>query len=197
MIADQHGAAAPMEIVDPTVPGFGARAAAMLRRDGFVVIKDVLDERRLRTVREGVERVIRQIVARDPERLGNRGSHRYTFGNSAELFGEQAAWAPLVDPPVLMEVLTHIFGEEDFVCHGCGGGDFTLPGALDFQHLHSDGAAPQDGHYSDVKRGTRVADGSTFHHHDLDAPEADDCTYGACERGHPKIAATCIEVHQC
>eukprot|EP01043_Picozoa_sp_COSAG02_P000187 COSAG02_NODE_3_length_74588_cov_108.368430_26_plen_364_part_00 len=191
MIADQCGAVAPLEIVDPAVPGFGARAAQLLRRDGFVVIKDVLDEVRLRTVREGVERVVRQIVARDPDRLGNRGSHRYTFANAVAAFGEEAAWAPLVDPPALMEVLAHIFGGEDFVCGGCGGGDFCLPGALDFQHLHSDGAAQQDGRYGDVKLGVR-ADGSMFHHHNLDAPEVDGCTYGAC--GSPNLPdPSCVQ----
>jgi hypothetical protein len=122
MIADQTGHVEPIEIVDPVVPGYGARAAELLRRDGYVVIKDVLDEQRLQTVRQGVERVVRQIVARDPDRLGNRGSHRYTFGPACEAFGEHAAWAPLVDPPALMEVLRHIFGEEgvclltSFVC---------------------------------------------------------------------------------
>jgi hypothetical protein len=184
MIADQRGVVAPLEIVDPAVPGFAARAAKLLRRDGFVVIKDVLDEFRLNTVREGVERVVRQIVARDPDRLGNRGSHRYTFANAVAAFGEQAAWAPLVDPPALMEILAKIFGGEEFVCDGCGGGDFCLPGALDFQHLHSDGAAQQDGRYGDVKLGTR-ADGSTFHHHDLDATEVESCTYGACVSSYP------------
>jgi hypothetical protein len=65
----------------------------------------------------------------------------------------------------------------EYLCGGCGGGDFCLPGALEFQHLHSDGAAQQDGKYGDGKLGTRDADGSTFYHKDVDAPEIDGCTY--------------------
>jgi hypothetical protein len=162
MVSDEHGVQRPLEIVDPALPGYAHRAAALLRRDGHVVVRDVLDAARLATVRAGVERVVREVVARDPGRLGNRGSHRYSFGPAAEAFGEQASWAALVDPPVLMEVLAAAFETDAFLCGGAGGGDFVLPGALDFQHLHSDGAAAQSGHYKDVKLGTR-ADGSTFH----------------------------------
>ena len=56
---------------------------------------------------------------------------------------------------------------------------FCLPGALDFQHLHSDGAAAQSGRYGDVKLGTR-ADGSTFYHDDPEAEEAGGCSYRTC-----------------
>ena len=34
LLADEHGAQRPVEIVDPSEPGFAARAAALLRRDG-------------------------------------------------------------------------------------------------------------------------------------------------------------------
>ena len=56
---------------------------------------------------------------------------------------------------------------------------FCLPGALDFQHLHSDGAAAQSGRYGDVKLGTR-ADGSTFYHDDPEAEEAEGCSFRTC-----------------
>ena len=42
----------------------------------FVVIKDVLDEERLDRARRGCEIAIREMVGRDPHRVGNRGSHR-------------------------------------------------------------------------------------------------------------------------
>lgn len=66
-----------------------------------------------------------------------------------------------------MAILAEIFETEQFVCNtGTGGADFTLPGALDFQHLHSDGVSDnpnfgQAATYRDVKVGTRP-DGSTF-----------------------------------
>ena len=67
-----------LEVVDPVTPGFAQRAADLLERDGFVVVKDVLDEARLETIRQGCEIAIREMVGRDPNRSGNRGSHRYT-----------------------------------------------------------------------------------------------------------------------
>jgi hypothetical protein len=124
-------------VVDPAEPGFAKRAAALLRRDGHVIVKDVLDADRLAAIRAGLEPVIRRVVDLDPERLGNRGSHRYSFGN-LEAIDHQEAWAALADPPALMAVLAEVFQTEDFVCRDAmGGADFVLPGALDFQHLHS------------------------------------------------------------
>ena len=140
------------------------------------------------------------MCALDPQRIGNRGSHRYSFGGAVGALGEEPAWSVLVDPPALMPVMAAIFGTEDFTCDGVGGGDFVLPGATDFQHLHSvsaplllpafflrqtlkssrcytwgqDGSAPQDGKYRDVKLGRR-ADGSTFWG-DLDMDEAEGCS---------------------
>ena len=69
-----------------------------------------------------------------------------------------------------------VFETEDFRCGGAGGGDFALPGALNFQHLHSDGAAAQSGQYKDVKLATRAADGSTFWC-ELGAQELPGCSY--------------------
>lgn len=157
----REGGIPDIELVDPAQPGFAARAAELLRRDGYVCVKDVLDEARLATIRAGLEKVIRSIVTTDPTRVGNRGSHRYSCGN-VECTHVQEAWAALVDPPALMAVLAEVFETEDFICtNGTGGADFTLPGALDFQHLHSDGAGDQEGTFRDVKLGTRP-DGSTF-----------------------------------
>lgn len=116
--------------------------------------------------RAGLDDVIRSIVSLDPRRVGNRGSHRYSCG-TAECTHQQHAWAALVDPPALMAILAEVFETEQFVCNtGTGGADFTLPGALDFQHLHSDGVSDnpnfgQAATYRDVKVGTRP-DGSTF-----------------------------------
>ena len=53
-----------LELVDPSVPGYAARAAFLLERDGFVVVKDVLDTHRLSTIRRGAEMAIREMVGR-------------------------------------------------------------------------------------------------------------------------------------
>ena len=43
----------------------------------FVLVKDVLSPERLETIRAGCAGTITEMVALDPQRLGNRGSHRY------------------------------------------------------------------------------------------------------------------------
>jgi hypothetical protein len=94
-------------VVDPKVPGFAQRAAFLLNRDGYCVVKDVLDTERLAKIRRGCEIAIREMVGRDPDRSGNRGSHRYSFGGAPAHFGLQDYWAVLKDPtPVtaIMEV---------------------------------------------------------------------------------------------
>eukprot|EP01045_Picozoa_sp_COSAG04_P026198 COSAG04_NODE_3592_length_2685_cov_1.966357_1_plen_71_part_10 len=58
----------------------------------YVVVKDVLDPERLATIRRGCEIAIREMVGRDPVRAGNRGSHRYSFGQAPAHFGLQEMW---------------------------------------------------------------------------------------------------------
>jgi hypothetical protein len=67
---------AGLEVVDPAVPGYAEKAASIFRRDGFVAVKDVLDEERLKTIRGGADSVIRKMMSHDSARIGNRGSHR-------------------------------------------------------------------------------------------------------------------------
>lgn len=104
-----------------------------------MVIKDVLDAERLARARRGCEIAIREMVGRDPERVGNRGSHRYSFGSSSAHFGCLDEWAALIDPPPLMEVLEAVFGTEHFCSTGAGGGDYNTPGSVEYQHLCASG----------------------------------------------------------
>ena len=57
-------------------PGEVERAKVLFERDGFVVVKDALDEGQLDFIRAGCDEVIREILALDKNRDGNRGSHR-------------------------------------------------------------------------------------------------------------------------
>ena len=66
-------------------PGEVERAKVLFERDGFVVVKDALDQAQLDIIRAGCEEVIREILALDKNRDGNRGSHRYSFGSSSKL----------------------------------------------------------------------------------------------------------------
>lgn len=115
------------------------RAARIFYRDGFVVIKDALSPEQLEHLRGGCDRVTHEMMTNDRNRQGNRGSHRYSFG-SASRTGQllhYPEWAMLVDLPKLTPILTEIFGAPTYTCRG-GAGDMCLPGAVEYQRLHSD-----------------------------------------------------------
>ena len=46
-------------------------------------------------------------------------------------------WTSMIDLPTTTPILTEIFGTADYLVRG-GGGDFCLPGAVEYQHLHWD-----------------------------------------------------------
>ena len=102
----------------------------------YCLVKDVLDNQRLAKIRRGCEIAIRELVGRDPERSGNRGSHRYSFQdngtpgspNAVEHFGLQDYWSVLLDPPAVLEIMEAVFGTKEFGPAGIGGGDFNTPG---------------------------------------------------------------------
>ena len=125
-----------LELVDSDAPGFAERCRALFHRDGFVFLLNALSPERVETVRQGCDAVARRILEHDPQRHGDRGSHRYCFGPAPAHFGALASWIPMVDPPKTLEALAAIFGSEDFRCENVGG-DFILPGGVDYQDLHS------------------------------------------------------------
>ena len=115
------------------------RATRIFYRDGFVVVRDVLDRTQLDEIRRGCDRVIHEMMNLDKGRIGNRGSHRYSFGSASRTGHQvhQPEWATLIDLPTVTPILTSIFDSKDYIVRG-GGGDFCLPGAIDYQPLHSD-----------------------------------------------------------
>ena len=94
-----------------------------------MLVKDALDSERLESIRAGCMHTVTKMVELDPDRLGNRGSHRYSFGSAPIHFGCAKNWASLVDAPVVLEVLEAIFGTPKFKLKGIGG-DFVLPGRI-------------------------------------------------------------------
>ena len=115
------------------------RATQIFYRDGFVVVHDALSVQQLQFLREGVRREVAAMLEHDPGRGGNRGSHRYSFGG-ASLSGHLLhlpEWAMLIDLPMVTPIISAIFESTDYHARG-GGGDFCLPGAIDYQPLHSD-----------------------------------------------------------
>lgn len=125
-----------LEILDPAEID---RAVRIFRRDGFVVIRDALDADQTEVLRNGVREVAREIVALDEERTGNRGSHRYSFGGSSATRSmlHRPEWQMLVDLPTVTPIITAIFESSDYLLRAASG-DFCLPGAVDYQPLHSD-----------------------------------------------------------
>jgi ectoine hydroxylase-related dioxygenase (phytanoyl-CoA dioxygenase family) len=135
-----HNGMAGLEIVEPHDL---ERAAALFHRDGFVVVRDVLDAAHLARLRAAVDRAIDALAAVDPD-LGMGGGagqmpHRYSFGASSATrhMLHVAEWCELIDLPTTTPLLTQIFGSAEYCCLG-GGGDVVMPGAVEYQPLHSD-----------------------------------------------------------
>lgn len=127
---------AGLEVVDP---GDVERAVRLFMRDGFVVVHSVLTDDQTEFLRAGCDEVARDIVALDVEHGGNRGSHRYSFGGSSVTRSmlHRPEWQMLIDIPAVTEVVTAIFGSDDYVLRAASG-DFCLPGATEYQRLHPD-----------------------------------------------------------
>ena len=116
-----------------------ARAVELFRRDGFVVIADALNNEQVEILATGCHEVVTDILALDKGRAGNRGSHRYSFGGSSLTRSQlhRPEWQMLLDIPVVTDVVTAIFESSDYVLRAASG-DFCLPGAVEYQPLHSD-----------------------------------------------------------
>lgn len=125
-----------LEILGPTDV---EHAVTLFRRDGFVVVGDVLSDEQVEILAAGCTAVVEEIVALDKDRKGNRGSHRYSFGGSSLTRSQlhRAEWQMLLDVPAVTRIVTAIFGSPDYILRAASG-DFCLPGAVDYQRLHAD-----------------------------------------------------------
>ncbi len=132
----EHNGIKGLEVLDP---GEVERAVRLFNRDGFVVVRDALDAEQLAFLRAGVDEAVREIIALNPDRSGNRGSHRYSFGGSSltRSMLHRAEWQMLVDLPTVTPIVTAIFGSLDYMLRSASG-DFCLPGATKYQPLHAD-----------------------------------------------------------
>ena len=137
--------------LDIVAPDDIERAARIFFRDGFVVVRDALDAVQVDRLRRATDRVLDEILAVDPTCSAGGGAgglpHRYSFGNSSAsrhlLHVDE--WVELVDLPTTTPLLTAIFGSANYILMG-GGGDVAVPGAIEYQGLHSDNtwAEPYD-----------------------------------------------------
>jgi hypothetical protein len=131
-----NGGVVGLEILDPHEI---ERAVRIFDRDGFVVVRDALTPEQTTFLADGVLEVVDEIVALDPERDGNRGAHRYSFGGTSitRSMLHRPEWRMLVDLPTVTPLLTAIFESTEYMVRA-GSGDFCLPGAIGYQPLHSD-----------------------------------------------------------
>lgn len=74
-----HNGIRGLEVLKPSEV---ERAVRIFNRDGFVVVRDALTVEQLAFLRAGSDATVKEIIALDPDRAGNRGSHRYSFGGS-------------------------------------------------------------------------------------------------------------------
>jgi hypothetical protein len=129
-----------LEILDP---GQIERAVELFHRDGFVVVGDALVGRRFDALREATESVIDVVLEVDPDASIGGGAgglpHRYSFGMTSATRHRlhERGWVDVIDLPTTTPILTAIFGSTNYVVGG-GGGDFALPGAIEYQGLHAD-----------------------------------------------------------
>ena len=143
----EHNGIRGLEICEPHEI---KRAAKIFHRDGFVVVRDLLNTEQLTYWRKGCARVLREILSISdqggrkyvPET--GRLPHRYSYGTSSASrhMLHDLAWASMVDLPTTTPIVTEIFGSSNYRVWGSGG-DLCLPGAIEYQHLHSDGRDAQ------------------------------------------------------
>ncbi len=122
------------------------RAAEIFFRDGFVVVKDVLNADELERWRAASATVLKQILqipgvgGRKYLPESYRLPHRYRYGtaSASRHLLHDPVWASMIDLPGTTPILTRIFGGPDYRVLGAGG-DLCLPGAIEYQALHSDG----------------------------------------------------------
>lgn len=127
-------------------------------RDGFAVVRDALTPDQVAFLRAGCEREADAIMALDPDREGNRGAYRYSYGGASitRSILHRAEWRMLVDLPTVTPIVTAIFGSANYRMARAAG-DFCMPGAVEYQRLHADIADHPDS-FHDPRGVTTVRD---------------------------------------
>jgi ectoine hydroxylase-related dioxygenase (phytanoyl-CoA dioxygenase family) len=133
---DEHNGISGLEILSPKEIEAAVR---LFRRDGFVVVADVLNDEQIEILAAGCEEVVGEVLELDQSHQGNRGSHRYSFGGSSLTRSQlhRPAWQMLLDLPAVTNLVSAIFESSDYILRAASG-DFCLPGAVDYQRLHAD-----------------------------------------------------------
>nr|WP_197501491.1 phytanoyl-CoA dioxygenase family protein [Hyphomonas sp. Mor2] len=108
-------------------------------RDGFVLVGDILNDEQIEILASGCNKVIQEILSLDDDGSGNRGSHRYSFGGSSKTRSQlhEPAWQMMLNVKTVTDIVSAIFRSDNYILRAASG-DFCLPGATEYQPLHSD-----------------------------------------------------------
>lgn len=140
-LREQNG----LKQVEICTPNELEKIAAIFQRDGFVVVRDLLDQDALSTFREGSTERLKDLLC-IPGQDGRkyltetrRLPHRYSYGTSSgsRQLLHDLRWASMVDLPTTTPILKTLFGPGGYSVQGAGG-DLCLPGAIEYQVLHTD-----------------------------------------------------------
>lgn len=119
------------------------RAAELFHRDGFAAVRDALPPDVLTRIQKASNEAILALMKDDQDCSAGGGAgglpHRYSFGggSASRQMLHKDEWCALIDLPTTTPILTEIFGSADYICGGAGG-DIAMPGAIEYQGLHSD-----------------------------------------------------------
>jgi hypothetical protein len=119
------------------------KAAELFHRDGFVAVRDALPLEQLERMRVAAYQAIVELMESDLDCSAGGGAgglpHRYSFGggSASRHMLHISEWCELIDLPATTPILREFFGSSDYAVGGAGG-DIALPGAIEYQGLHSD-----------------------------------------------------------
>lgn len=127
----------------PFLPAAGTAAWALEAAGafevlGFVAVLDAIPVSLSKQLLATAEEVARQMLSLDPQRLGNRGPRRYSFGGASQYMHimHVQPWAELLDLSAV-HILLQAIWPEGYLAAG-GGGDFVLASTDTYQSLHID-----------------------------------------------------------
>ena len=101
----------PGQRAPPSIEERGKVAADIMRREGFVIIRDAVSPEAVRMIRKEADALALRIIASDPEAVGNRGEARWSCSGSVEGSDATIALPSLLPSLGRIEVLQHLIHE--------------------------------------------------------------------------------------
>lgn len=129
--------------VNPTEPEYVARAAAILRTQGFVIVNSALTDSEAANLHAMCRKLESAVQAIDEWGLGNRGPGRYCMHNVQRY---QNCWnydevfaKTLADNCNILPILNEVMGSSSGDWQYCtAGGDYVVGNTPSWQDIHSD-----------------------------------------------------------